>query len=200
MTAPVPIRKPTTYSTPIESQPAHAQIGTTSSASARPMSDQTMIGSFGARSISTPAKRPKSANGIDSSAVSTPISKGVAFKSSAAVSGSARKVIWPPKCVIVSEVHNRTKSALRHNPLNTCSFFWRDCASRVARDGGIGFWLPRSASKFPAGDRPAGSVFAGAHTNRAAQRQAEDDDLGEAVHRDAQYSAYRRSAPLQVHA
>src|SRR4051812_24234683 len=93
-------------------------MGTTSSATARPISDQMMIGSFGARSTSTPTKRPKSAKGTDSSAVSTPISNGVASRSSAAVSGSARKVIWPPKCVIVSEVHNRTKSALRHNPFN----------------------------------------------------------------------------------
>src|SRR3954468_23019886 len=95
------------------------------------MSDQMMIGSLGARSTSTPTKRPKSAKGTDSSAVSTPISKGVASRSSAAVSGSARKVIWPPKCVIVSEVHNRTKSALRHNPFSI--FFFLRARLRVAR-------------------------------------------------------------------
>ena len=81
------------------------------------MSDQTMIGSFGSRSTSTPANRPNSANGADSSAVSTPISNAVASSSSAAVSGRARNVTCPPKCVMVSEVHSRTKSALRQSPL-----------------------------------------------------------------------------------
>src|SRR5207248_2593990 len=158
------------------------------------MSDQTMIGSLGARSTSTPTNRPKSANGIDSSAVSTPISNGVAFRSSAAVSGSARKVIWPPKCVIVSEVHNRTKSALRHNPFNIVLLSHGATARRALRETGrISFWLARPASKFPADDRPAGSVFAGAHANRAAQRQA-GNDLRAAVHKGAKYTEVSRAA------
>src|SRR5438034_7982508 len=62
----------------MESTPSHAQSGTASKARARAMSDHTMIGSLGKRSTSTPANRPKSANGSASSAVRTPISSGVA--------------------------------------------------------------------------------------------------------------------------
>src|SRR5713101_3897372 len=73
----------------MESASSHAQSGTASKARARAMSDHTMIGSLGARSTSTPAN------------------------------GSARKVICPPKWVMVSELHSRTKSPWRHSPLNT---------------------------------------------------------------------------------
>src|SRR3989454_9795100 len=102
----------------MESTPSHAQSGTASKARARAMSDHTMIGSLGKRSTSTPANRPKSANGIAASAVRTPISGGVASSSRAPVSGRARKVICPPKWVMVSEPHSRTKSPWRHRPFN----------------------------------------------------------------------------------
>src|SRR5437016_5464583 len=102
----------------MESTPSHAQSGTASKARARAMSGHTMIGSLGKRSTSTPANRPKSANGSASSAVRTPISSGVASSSRAPVSGRARKVICPPKWVMVSEPHSRTKSPWRHRPFN----------------------------------------------------------------------------------
>src|SRR5688572_33138995 len=47
-----------------------------------------------------------------------PTSKGEAFSTSAAVSGSARNVICPPKWTIVSEVHSFTKSGLRQSPVS----------------------------------------------------------------------------------
>src|SRR6185437_15969705 len=84
-------------------------------------------------------------------------SKGDASSSSAAVSGSASIVIWPPKCVIVSEVHSLTKSALRHSPFNILFFPMRDCASRVARDGkSYGLLASRPASNSRRAIGPAG--------------------------------------------
>ena len=71
----------------------------------------------------------------------------------AAVNGSARNVIWPPKCVIVSELHSLTKSALRHSPFNILFFPMRDCASRVARGGkSCSFFGLSSRLELPAGD------------------------------------------------
>src|SRR5712672_231231 len=109
----------------MERASSHAQSGTASKARARAMSDHMMIGSLGARSTRTPASRPKSANGSASSAVRMPISKGVASSSRAPVSGRARKVISPPKWVMVSELHSRTKSPWRHSPFNARAGFSR---------------------------------------------------------------------------
>src|SRR5439155_296093 len=150
----------------MESASSHVQSGTASKARARAMSDHTMIGSLGARSTSTPANRPKSANGSASSAVRTPISSGVASSSRAPVSGSARKVICPPKWVMVSELHSRTKSPLRHSPLNARVGFSRRSKFAIVfrrllseAETTLAGRPIRPASK-PGGQSARGSVFA----------------------------------------
>src|SRR5437867_1772325 len=142
----------------MESTPSHAQSGTASKARARAMSDHTMIGSLGKRSTSTPANRPKSANGSASSAVRTPISSGVASSSRAPVSGRARKVICPPKWVMVSEPHSRTKSPWRHSPFNARMGLVRRCGLIRARSIPIhrpGTRFVRAIGRFVASPLPA---------------------------------------------
>ena len=106
-----PQKKPTAYSTSIDSTPRHAQSGIASSATPRLTSDAMTIGSLRTRSSITPACSETSANGSVSSATRMPICSGVACSSSAAVSGSARFVICAPNDVIVSDSHSRRKSA-----------------------------------------------------------------------------------------
>jgi hypothetical protein len=59
------------------------------------------------RSSQTPEGSESSTKGRISIAVSRPICVGVACSSTAAVSGSASIVIWPPKELIRIEVHRR---------------------------------------------------------------------------------------------
>ena len=64
-------------------------------------------GSLRTRSSHTPAGSENSTKGTISIAVSTPICVGVACSSTAAVSGSASIVTWPPKELMRIEVHRR---------------------------------------------------------------------------------------------
>ena len=52
------------------------------------------------------------------SAVRMPICAGVASRTSIAVSGRARKVIWEPKDEVVWPAHSLVKSLWRHSPEN----------------------------------------------------------------------------------
>ena len=146
------------------------------------MSDRTMTGSFFARSTSTPAKRPKIGKGAAHRGEHAHLD-GLASSSSAAVSGSARNVICPPKWVIVSDPQAR-KSALRHRPVEGAGriqmlhqlrhFFFprRECTSRVARSGKYSAFGLRPRLEIPGGDRPAGqSMPLGMHAASACTRR-----------------------------
>src|SRR5438093_8678366 len=82
---------------------------------ALPMSDQIMIGRLGRRSTHTPMKRPATIDGSICAATGRPVSVAPAPRSSTAVRGSARTVIWLPTRAMVKPVHNLTKSPLRES-------------------------------------------------------------------------------------
>ena len=70
------------------SQPIHQATGTLMAQNATKDSPTTYTGSLRTRSSQTPEGRLKIRNGLSSMAVSSPICVGVAFSSTAAVSGS----------------------------------------------------------------------------------------------------------------
>ena len=96
----------------------YAAMGMTSSAVPRARFEAMTIGNLRTRSSSTPACKDTSANGSVSSATRMPICNGVACKSSAAVSGSARLVICAPNAVTVSDVQSVRKSGESQSPRN----------------------------------------------------------------------------------
>ena len=105
--ATVPMRKPTTYNHVIDSQPSHHASGTLATVNAMMVSPATYTGSLRTRSSQTPLGSENSTKGATSMAVSRPICIGVACSSTAAVSGSASSVTWPPKLLIRIEVQSR---------------------------------------------------------------------------------------------
>ena len=70
-------------------------------------SPTTYTGSLRTRSSQTPVGSENSANGMISAAVRYPIWVGEACSSTAADSGSASKVTWPPKDEMRIEVQSR---------------------------------------------------------------------------------------------
>jgi hypothetical protein len=71
------------------------------------ISPMMYTGNFRTRSSHTPVGKENSANGTSSAAVSEPICVGEACSSTAADSGSASSVTWPPKDEMRMEVHKR---------------------------------------------------------------------------------------------
>ena len=89
------------------SQPIHQATGTLMAQNATKDSPTTYTGSLRTRSSQTPEGRLKIRNGLSSMAVSSPICVGVAFSSTAAVSGSASIITWLPKLLVRMLPHKR---------------------------------------------------------------------------------------------
>ena len=89
------------------SQPIHHASGTLATTRASVASPTMYTGSLRTRSSHTPEGSENSTKGTISIAVSRPICVGEACSSSAAVSGSASRVTWPPKELIRIELHKR---------------------------------------------------------------------------------------------
>ena len=109
----VPMAKPAMYSQAIDSQPSHQASGMLATISASIDSPATYTGSLRTRSSHTPDGSENSTKGAISIALSRPICVGVACSSTAAVSGSASIVTWPPKELIRIELHSRRYTASR---------------------------------------------------------------------------------------
>ena len=102
-----PITKPTRYSQFIDSHPIHQAKGTDATVTEIDISPTMYTGNFRTRSSHTPVGNENSAKGTISAAVSWPICVGEACSSTAADSGSASSVTWPPKEEMRMEVHKR---------------------------------------------------------------------------------------------
>ena len=89
------------------SEPSHQATGTVATAQEIDSSPTTYTGSLRTRSSHTPVGSENSTNGTISIAVRRPICVGEACSSTAAVSGSASSVTWPPNEEIRIEVHRR---------------------------------------------------------------------------------------------
>ena len=100
-----PITKPTKYSQCIDSHPSHQASGTVATVTAIDSSPTTYTGNLRTRSSHTPVGSENSTNGTISAAVSTPICVGEACSSTAADSGSASSVTWPPNEEMRIEIH-----------------------------------------------------------------------------------------------
>ena len=99
--------KPTRYSQFIESHPIHQAKGTEATVTEIDISPTMYTGNFRTRSSHTPVGNENKAKGTISAAVSWPICVGEACKSTAADSGKASSVTWPPKEEMRMEVHRR---------------------------------------------------------------------------------------------
>ena len=139
-----PTTRPTAYSCSMVNTPKLKAMGMVNRATMRPRSEAIINGRRFNRSAYTPATRPSTGKGRNSSAVSSPTWKGAAWSSRMATVGTASALTWVPASLIVWPTHRRMKSASRHrrppsarsqNPIfsdmerNPCRSARRDCPS-----------------------------------------------------------------------
>ena len=102
-----PITKPTMYIKWMVNTSSAQHTGMLIRQAASRVSPHTYTGSFRTRSSHTPQGSENRTKGRISMAVSVPICVGVACSNTAAVSGRASKVIWPPKELMRIDVQRR---------------------------------------------------------------------------------------------
>src|SRR4051812_14175049 len=83
-------------------------------AASRPRSATMSTGRLASRSTQTPAGRPTRMNGRNSTVVSRPTSKVVAFRTVMAISGRASMLTWLPSRLMVCPAQSFMKSPWRH--------------------------------------------------------------------------------------
>ena len=97
--------------------PLSAASGIMALATIRPRLVKIMMGRRGRRSAQAPAKKPMARRGAGPAAESIPICNGDASSVMAAISGTAKMLIWEPNWLMVSAAHTFRKSASWSRPL-----------------------------------------------------------------------------------